>query len=196
MAGVGMLRGLALGAAAGALWGVVARAFMRLLTDDPGFTWSGTLFILGVASVAGACVGLAMGARASGRSGWWRLAALPALALFAGPGILLAPAAVGMAAVLRGRAVVRVLGTLFVAATPLALVTMPPVAPTPTQLAGVALMLLCAAPLGWALTEVAGRRWRPALQQSVRPTGPAEPVGAAEPVGGALPKDAVVPAPA
>lgn len=155
-----MLRGLGLGALAGLGWGAVARLFMRLLTDDPQFSWSGTLFILGLATAAGACVGMVLGARASGRSGWWRLAALPALALFAGPGSLLAPAVLGMAAVLRGRTVVRVLGTLLVTVPPVVLASDPAVSPTPTQLVGTALMLLSAAPLGWALGRVAGR-WGP-----------------------------------
>ena len=155
-----MLRGLAVGAALGALWGVVARGFMRLLTDDPHFSWSGTLSILAVATVAGACVGLVHGARVARRSGWWRLAALPALAVFAGPGMLLAPAALGMAAVLRGRVAVRVLGALLVAVPPVVIVTTSPTSPTSTQLAGAALMLLSAAPLGWSVGEVLGR-WGP-----------------------------------
>ena len=156
-----MRRGLAAGLAAGALWGVVARAFMRLLSDDPQFSWGGTLGIVGASAVAGALVGLVHGARVTGRSRWWRLAALPGVLLFAGPGSLLLPAAVGMAAVLLGRPVVRAVGVLLVAVTPVVVVTTPPVAPTGEQLAGLALMLLSTAPLGWALGEVV-RRWRPA----------------------------------
>ena len=153
-----MARGLAGGALAGALWGVLARLFMRLLTDDPHFSWSGTLAIVALATVAGACVGLVHGARVSGRSRWWRLAALPALVLFAGPGSLLAPAAVGMAVVLRGRAAARVLGALLVAVPVVVVVSGSP-PPTVTQQAGLALMVLSAAPLGWGLGEVV-RRWR------------------------------------
>lgn len=41
--GSGLLTGFALG--------VGARGFMRLLTDDPEFTWSGTLFIVGLFTV-------------------------------------------------------------------------------------------------------------------------------------------------
>jgi hypothetical protein len=160
-----MVRGLLGGALGGAAWGVVARLFMRLLSDDPQFSWAGTLGILGIATITGACVGLVHGARVTGRSRWWRLAALPGLLLFAGPGSLLAPAAVGMAAVLRGRAPVRVAGALLVAVSPVVLVTTSPAAPTTVQLAGLALMVLCAAPLGWALGDVVGR-WR---RSSVRP---------------------------
>lgn len=163
-----MWRGLARGAAAGALWGVVARLFMRLLTDDPHFSWEGTLGILGIATVVGLCVGLVHAARVTGRSGWWRLAALPGLLLFAGPGSLLLPAAVGMTMVLRGRPVVRVVGALFVALSPVVVVTSPPVAPTPVQLAGLALMVLSAAPLGLAIGEVF-RSWRVTQPQEAAP---------------------------
>ena len=109
-----LLRGLVKGAGLGLVWGVVARVFMRLLTTAPSFSWSGTLFILGLAALAGACFGLVHAARVAERSRWWRLAALPALALFAGPGMVLAPAAIGMAMVLRGRWVVRVVGAVVV----------------------------------------------------------------------------------
>ncbi len=95
----------------------------------------------------------------TGRSRWWRLAALPGVLLFAGPGSLLLPAAVGMAAVLRARPVWRALGALLVVVSPLVAVSGSP-PPTTTQQAGLALMVLSAAPLGWALAEVVGR-WRP-----------------------------------
>ena len=154
-----MLRGLFGGLVAGAVWGVAARGFMRLLSDDPQFSWSGTLAIVGLAAVTGACVGLVHGARVTGRSRWWRLAAVPGLLLFLGPGSLLVPGAVGMAAVLRGRPAVRALGALLVAVPPLVVVSGSP-APTATQMAGLAVMVLSTAPLGWALLEVVGR-WRP-----------------------------------
>ena len=164
-----MIRGLGVGALAGAGWGVVARVFMRLLSDDPQFSWAGTLAIVGIAAVTGACVGLVHGARASGRSRWWRLAALPGLLLFAGPGSLLVPAAVGMAVVLRARPVLRVLGALLVVVTPVVVVSGSPT-PTTTQQVGLAILVLSAAPLGWGLAVVAGR-WRPK-------EGPTAPVDA------------------
>ena len=156
-----LLRGFLLGAALGLVWGVVARVFMRLLTTDPGFSWSGTLFILGLATVSGACLGLVHAARVAERSQWWRLAALPALALFAGPGMVLAPAAIGMAMVLRGGRLVRVLGAVVVTGSPLvAVLSAETTGATPTQVAGLALMVLSAAPLGWGVAEAVGR-WRP-----------------------------------
>jgi hypothetical protein len=155
-----LLRGLVMGAGLGLVWGVVARVFMRLLTTAPSFSWSGTLFILGLAALAGACLGLVHAARVAGRSRWWRLAALPALALFAGPGMVLAPATIGMAMVLRGRWVVRVVGAVVVTGSPLlAVLSAETAGATPTQLVGLALMVLSAAPLGWGLGEVV-RRWR------------------------------------
>ena len=39
---------LVAGATISALWGVVARTWMRFITADPEFSWSGTLTIVGV----------------------------------------------------------------------------------------------------------------------------------------------------
>ena len=169
--GAVMGRALAAGMLGGALWGVVARVFMRLLSDDPQFSWEGTLGIVGVAALAGASVGLVHAARVTGRSRWWRLAALPGLLLFAGPGSLLLPTTVGMAAVLRGRPVVRALGVV-VAMVPLVVLAgnEPPL--PPTQVTGLTLMVASCAPLGWALGEVV-RRWRP--RQVPAPKGAREP---------------------
>ena len=86
-----LLRGAALGLALGAAWGVLARVWMRLISTDPTFSWSGTLFIVGPAALLGAGVGLVDAALRTGRSGWWRLAVLPGLLLLLGPGTLLAP---------------------------------------------------------------------------------------------------------
>jgi hypothetical protein len=57
-------------------------------------------------------------------------------------------------------------------------VTTPPMSPTRVQLAGMALMVLSAAPLGWAVGEVVGR-WRP------RPAALGERAG--EPLTGVVP---------
>ncbi|WP_323100703.1 hypothetical protein [Intrasporangium sp. YIM S08009] len=92
-----LLSGLVTGLALGAAWGVLARVFMRLLSTTPGFSWAGTLFILGLSALLGGGLGLVAGARASNRTRWWRLAPLPGLLLFAGPGLVLLPGAVGVA---------------------------------------------------------------------------------------------------
>ena len=171
-----VLRGGLTGLGLGLLWGVVARVFMRLLTTDPHFSWSGTLFIVGIGAVAGTCFGVVHAARVSGRRGWWRLAALPALVVFAGPGMLLLPAAVGFAMVLRGGVVLRTAGVLLAAASPVVVVATAETAQVSTmQAAGLALMVLASVPLGLGIADAVGR-WRPRGE----PVGsaPAQPSGA------------------
>lgn len=53
------------GALAGFTWGVLIRLWMRLISTNPEFTWGGTLYILGAATILG--VGVA-GAAAGRRS--------------------------------------------------------------------------------------------------------------------------------
>lgn len=59
------------GTGLGLVWGVAARIWMRLISTEPAFSISGTAAILLIASLFGACVGLAFAAR---RHGWrqWR----------------------------------------------------------------------------------------------------------------------------
>src|SRR3954454_7152387 len=78
------------GAAVGAAYGVALRAWMRLVSTDPDFTWSGTGYIVGAFTVLGAMVGLATAGR---RREWrWRLVAsrgvgiVLSLGCFAGAG--------------------------------------------------------------------------------------------------------------
>jgi hypothetical protein len=83
----------------GLLWGVVARAWMRLVTADPEFTWSGTLFIVVAFTVAGGAQGAAWAVR---QQGWppWAVAIVRAVALVlalplgSGAGIVMLPAIV------------------------------------------------------------------------------------------------------
>ena len=88
----GWLRPVGAGLALGAAWGALARVYMRLVSTNPEFSWSGTLGILGVAAVFGGTLGFVHAARLRGGRAWWRLAVLPGLVLFAGPGALLFPA--------------------------------------------------------------------------------------------------------
>jgi hypothetical protein len=81
-------RGFALGVA----WGLVARIWMRLISTDPEFSWSGTIAILVLAGIAGLSLGLIHGSRAQGRSRWWLLAVVMVLPLFASPGLPFLPA--------------------------------------------------------------------------------------------------------
>lgn len=87
-----MLRRAAAGFVLGAAWGVAARVWMRLITTDPGFSWLGTLFIVGLAAALGLGLGLLAGAQATGRRRRWWLAPLPGLLLLAGPGMAFIPA--------------------------------------------------------------------------------------------------------
>jgi hypothetical protein len=85
---VGFLLGLGLG--------VLARLWMRLITDDPEFSWSGTLFIVLAFGVFGSAQGLSWAAR---RSGWRRRgvsvarigAVVLTLPIFTGAGSIMLP---------------------------------------------------------------------------------------------------------
>lgn len=74
---ISLVRTAAAGIVLGAVWGVFLRVFMRLLVYVGGeFTWSGTLAIVGFAALAGLGLALVRWARLTGRSRWWRAAAL------------------------------------------------------------------------------------------------------------------------
>ncbi len=70
----------------------------------------------------------------------------------------------------------RVLGALLVAVPVVVVVSGSP-PPTVTQQAGLALMVLSAAPLGWGLGEVV-RRWRPGRHRPPRPAVARAPAAA------------------
>ncbi len=84
-------RAAAAGLALGVSWGVAARVWMRLISTDPEFSWTGTGYILGAGAVTGLGFGIMYGVRLAGRSRWWRLLILCCLPLFAGPGMVFAP---------------------------------------------------------------------------------------------------------
>ena len=80
---------LLLGPLAGFAVGVIARAWMRLVANDPEFTWSGTVAIVAVFTTVGALKGLALAVRLRG----WRPAAQAVIRVLAAISIvLLAPA--------------------------------------------------------------------------------------------------------
>lgn len=102
----GPLRGVGwvgVGLLGGAGWGVVGRAWMRYVSDNPQFTWSGTLFIVGVAALAGLSLGVVEMLRRRGARAWRVVLAAPALVMFAGPGVPLLPSAVLGGLALSGR---------------------------------------------------------------------------------------------
>lgn len=113
-----LLRGAGTGLLLGAAWGVAARVWMRLISDQPSFSWSGTLFVVGLAALFGASTVAAATALRQGRSGWWRLLATPGLLLFASQGIAFLPgflvACVGLSRRSRVGYVVAALGVLVV----------------------------------------------------------------------------------
>jgi hypothetical protein len=88
------------GAAFGLGWGIAARAWMRLITTDPEFSWSGTGYILGACTVIGLLLGAAEAGRRRGAVRWWRATGASALLLGVGAGIVVVPMALlgGLAA--------------------------------------------------------------------------------------------------
>lgn len=80
----------------GVVIGVVARWWMRLITDEPEFSWSGTIFIVGAFTIAGTGHGLAWAARrAQLRRSWTTsariVAAVLTMPIFAGAGAMMMP---------------------------------------------------------------------------------------------------------
>ncbi len=120
MFGWGLL-GLLLGAWVGAL----ARLWMRLIVVYPDpFSWSGTSAIIISAAIGGLGLGLVRGARLTGRSKRWRLAALLAFPFLGAPmglGVFLVSALVGGWALARPRPiwVAPTLAALWFAALPI-----------------------------------------------------------------------------
>lgn len=179
------LRAFGVGLVAGLVWGLVARGFMRLLTQAPEFTWSGTLYIVGAASVVGGLVALVRLARLSGRSRWWRLLGLPFVMLFGAAGALLAPGVVGVVMLLDRRRWLAVPGAALVGLTLYGVVVEDLGGSlTVRQWVGVAVMVGCLAVQGWAARELV-RRWRPDAVAVPVPGGPAvvADVGSGAPVG-------------
>lgn len=86
-----IVRFAALGAGLGLAWGVIARGWMRLISEQPEFSWSGTGYILGATMVLGLILGAAEAARRRGSRGAWRAAAAAFALLGAGAGMLTLP---------------------------------------------------------------------------------------------------------
>ena len=81
---------------AGLLIGIVARWWMRLVTDEPEFSWSGTIFIVGAFTITGMGHGLAWAARRADLRRRWTtparvLATVLTLPIFVGAGVMMMP---------------------------------------------------------------------------------------------------------
>jgi hypothetical protein len=85
---------------AGLAWGVVARLWMRFISTDPEFTWSGTLFIIFGFGIFGLTQGVALAGR---RAGWRRpgltvarvVGGIGMVPIFGGAGALMLPTVLG-----------------------------------------------------------------------------------------------------
>ncbi len=88
------------GLLAGALLGVLGRVWMRWISTDPEFSWSGTLFIVGAFTVFGVTQAMVAVARIRLRRRSWVtvariLGVVFTLPLFAGAGSLMLPTVIG-----------------------------------------------------------------------------------------------------
>jgi hypothetical protein len=90
---------LATGLFGGMALGVIARAWMRLISDDPQFTWSGTIFIVGGFTMFGLTQSLVAVARQRTRRRWTLtivrvIGTIGLMPLFTGAGALMLPTVV------------------------------------------------------------------------------------------------------
>ncbi len=72
-------------------WGVVIRLWMRYISTDPEFSWSGTGYIVGAATLVGTLLGVAVYRRSLARGNWWRLNGLSVLTLGMAAGAVMIP---------------------------------------------------------------------------------------------------------
>ncbi len=90
---------LAAGLFGGLALGIIARAWMRLISDDPQFTWGGTIFIVGGFTVFGLTQSMVAVARRGPRRRWTLtivrvVGTVGMLPLFVGAGALMLPTVV------------------------------------------------------------------------------------------------------
>jgi hypothetical protein len=167
---VSLVRYAAIGAVLGLLWGAAMRGWMRFISTTPEFTWSGTGFILGSATLAGLALGFVEAARRSGRHRAWRVAGLLSVGVFGGAGLFMAPTALlgGFALSGRSRPAVRVfVGVLAIA--PIVLLVMD-LEPLPHSYALSAFIFVALAGVEALAFSVLFRRWAARTA-----TSPAEP---------------------
>jgi len=85
---------------AGAVLGVAARGWMRLISDDPEFSWSGTIFIIGGFTLFGIGQSIATATRRRARRRWTMtiarvVGAITMMPLFVAAGSVMLPTVVG-----------------------------------------------------------------------------------------------------
>lgn len=90
------------GAGLGLAWGIAARLWMRFIAEYPEFSWSGTGYILGASTLAGACLAAAWRQRQAGGQAW-RLWGVSILGLGMGAGAIMLPTVFLWGAALAGR---------------------------------------------------------------------------------------------
>jgi hypothetical protein len=82
-------------AAIGLVYGAALRGWMRLISTDPDFSWSGTIFIVGAFAIGFAATGFVVGSRRRGHRALLVLARVAAvilsLACFGGAGVVMLP---------------------------------------------------------------------------------------------------------
>ena len=91
---------LAVGLFGGFALGVIARAWMRLISEDPEFSWGGTIFIVLVFTIFGLSQSIVAVVRRRARRRWTLTIArvggvVGFMPLFGGPGSILMPTVVG-----------------------------------------------------------------------------------------------------
>ena len=95
-----VLSTLAIGLFGGAALGIAARAWMRLISDDPEFTWGGTIFIVMAFTIFGFIQSIVAVARRRARRRWTLklarvIGTLGLMPIFVGAGAVMVPTVVG-----------------------------------------------------------------------------------------------------
>jgi hypothetical protein len=97
---LGVARTLSAGFFGGLVLGIIARAWMRLIAEDPAFSWNGTIFIVSGFAIFGLTQAIAAATRSRARRRWTLTIArvvgvIGLLPLFIGAGGLMLPTVVG-----------------------------------------------------------------------------------------------------
>jgi hypothetical protein len=157
---------------AGAALGALARWWMRLISDDPEFTWSGTIFIVLAFAIAGTGHGLAWAARRAHRRRRWTttarvVATALTLPIFTGAGAVMLPTVLAVSLAVHRRSWPRpVRALLAVIALPIPVAVVVDVIrhdATPWRVLGLLLMLATYAVIVRSLAAVVapiGDGWR------------------------------------